>query len=314
MKMKKGKRIKSKNPTIGVLGLSAAESVWSPDVYQKGKKELEDRGVKIVDGSTIHSSYFYLAEQPQNIAKSLHEMFVREDIDAIMCAGGGTCMNKVLPYIDFGLLQSHMKPFVGISNIVVLMTAMLQNKMASFHGPFVMWNYGVDGVPTKYTHDNLVNALRGYTGVLKPLTTWHSYRDGEAEGVLIGGNISSLETIIGTKYCPIDLFDGKILILEDIAESFDRLDSILTHMALMGVFDRIKGIVIGKLSECVPPENVDMTMTDFLGMIFKKYEFPIIYECDFGHIPNNLCLPIGCKVKMIAKASPEIELLESGVD
>ncbi len=61
-----------------------------------------------------------------------------------MCAGSGTCMNKVLPYVDFSLLKDNWKPFIGISNIVVLMAALLQNGMASFHGPFCMWNYGVD--------------------------------------------------------------------------------------------------------------------------------------------------------------------------
>jgi len=312
--MKRGKKVTGNNLTFGIVGLSAAESVWFPDVYQKGKKALEDRGIKVVEGSTIHSSYHYLAEKPENIAKSLHEMFLRPDVDAVMCAGGGICMNKALPHVDFDLLKENWKPFIGISNVVVLMSALLQNGMASFHGPFSMWNYGVDGTPTSFTHENVIKMLSGYKGKLPSMSEWHSFRDGNAEGVLFGGNITSLGTVVGTKYCPVELFESKILLLEDIAEKYDRLDSIITHMDLMGVFERIKGVVIGKLEECEPPENVDMTVTDFLEMIFSKYNFPVIYDCDFGHIADNLCLPVGSRVRMIAKDRPEIEVLEPGVE
>lgn len=312
--MKRGKKITSTNPTFGIVGLSAAESLWSPDVYQKGKKALEDRGIKVIEGSTLHSSYRYLAEKPENIAKSLHEMFLHTDVDAVMCAGGGICMNKVLPYVDFSLLKENWKPFIGISNIVVLMAALLQNGMASFHGPFCMWNYGVDGTPTVFTHENVIKMLGGSVGKLPSISRWQSFCDGVAEGVLMGGNISSLGTVIGTSYCPVSLFDDKILILEDIAEKYDRLDSIITHMDLMGVFKRVKGVVIGKLEECVPPENVNMSVTDLLDMVFGKYEFPVIYDCDFGHVSNNLCLPVGSKVRITAKYNPEIEVLEAGVN
>lgn len=312
--MKKGKKVTSKNPTFGIVGLSAAESLWFPDIYQRGKKALEDRGITVVEGSTLHSSYRYLSEKPQNIAKSMHEMFLRKDVDAVMCAGGGVCMNKVLPHIDFNLLKENWKPFIGISNIVVLMTALLQNGMSSFHGPFSMWSYGIDGTPTNFTHENLIKTLGGAVGKLPSISEWHSFRDGTAEGVMIGGNISSLGTIIGTKYCPVNLFEDKILILEDIDEKYDRLDSILTHMDIMGAFNGVRGVIVGKLEECVSPENVEMQVTDFFDMIFGKYKFPVIYDCDFGHIPNNLCLPIGGRVKMIAGTSPEIEILETSVE
>ena len=311
--MKKGRRIKEHNPTFGILGLSAAESFWFPDIYQNGKKALENRGIRVIEGKTLHSSYRYLAEKPENIAESLHDMFARSDVDAVMCAGGGICMNKVLPYINFDLLRENWKPFIGISNIIVLMTALLQNGMASFHGPFIIWNYGVDGTPTNFTHGNVIKMLTGGMGNLTSISRWHSFRDGDAEGILMGGNITSLSTVVGTKYCPVELFDGKILILEDIAEKYDRLDSIITHMDLLGIFERISGIIIGKLVDCVPPENVEMTVTDFLDMIFGRYKFPIIYDCDFGHVSDNLCLPIGSRVKMIAGPISAIEILEPGV-
>jgi len=122
-------------------------------------------------------------------------------------------------------------------------------------------------------------------------------------------------TVAGTKYCPPNLFDGKILILEDIEKTYDRLDATLTHMKLLGAFENLRGVIIGKLTDCKPPEKVQMSIEDFLGEVFDDYNFPIIYDCDFGHVPDNLCLPIGCKLKMVAdKKQPELILLEPGVE
>lgn len=310
----KGKRIKSDCPTLGIVGLSAPDAVWFPDFYRKGIDELQQRGVKIVEGRTIHTAYFYLAERPEVVADGLHEMFLSEEVEAIMCAGGGIYMNKVLPFIDFELLYNNPKPFIGISNIVVLMVAMLQHNIVSFHGPFSIWSYGLKGTPTNFTHRNWLNILKGYQGRLPSVSQWKVFRQGEAQGALIGGNITSLGTVVGTPFCPPELFNEKLLILEEIEEDFGRLDSILTHMDLLGVFERINGVIIGKLQECSAPEKVDMVVEDFIDLIFGQYDFPVIYDCDFGHIPDNLCLPLGCRAKMVAqKEDPEIILLESGV-
>ncbi len=311
--MKKGKKIIKENPRFGMVSLSAPDAVWNPDVYQKGKRALEERGIEIVENETVHTKYFYLANEPQVIADNLHKMFMRKDLDAIMCAGGGINMNKILPFIDFGLLRKNPKPFIGISNIVVLMVAMLKRNIVSFHGPSI-WNYGLPNTPTEYTHNNLIQALGGYIGKLPAVTDWKVFNSGEAEGELMGGNIASLATVVGSRYCPVELFRDKILILEDIGEDFGELDSMLTLMDLLGVFQKIKGVIIGKLKDCSAPQNVEMDVRDFIKLVFSKYDFPIIYDCDFGHVPDNLCLPFGCRARMIAKEKPELILLEAGVE
>ncbi len=312
--MKKGKKISNRFPVVGLVGVSAPDAVWYPDFYEKGKSELEKRGIQIVEGATLHTSHFYMAEKPELIAKALQEMFLKENVDVIMCAGGGTCINKVLPYIDFSLIRDNYKPFIGISNIVPLMMAMLKEGIVSFHGPFSIWSYGLPDTPTEFTHNNWLDIMSGYTGKLPSATKWKTYRNGEAEGILVGGNIWSIGTVAGTAYCPPSFFDGKILILEDIGKTFDRLDATLTHMKLLGMFNRLKGVVIGKLQGCTPPENINMSAEDLIAMVFGEYDFPVLYECDFGHIPDNLCLPFGCKVKIEANdEKPEIILLEPGV-
>jgi muramoyltetrapeptide carboxypeptidase len=314
--MIKGKNINTKTPTIGVVAISAPESKWNPGVYEKGKQALIDRGCKLIEGNTVFTSYLYLAERPEKIAASLKQMFDDDRIDVIMCVGGGNCMNKIVPYIDFDFVKLHYKPFIGISDITAFLLALLSRDIVSFHGPFVLWNYGVDDTPTEYTHDNLLSILNGFSGELPAKSEWQIFQSGTASGKIIGGNISTISNIIGSAYCPVALFDDSLLFIEDIEEGYTGLDSKLTHLKLLGVFDRIKGVVFGKLPDCNPPEEApEIKLTDFMRLVFDGYKFPIIYDCDFGHVEDNLCLPLGCRVTLNANSSnvPKIILAESGV-
>lgn len=312
--MIKGKQITKDKPTFGLVSLSAPEAVLNPDIYSSGKKALEERGIKLIEGNTVNSQYLYLADEPKKIADDLHAMFLNKEVDAIMAVGGGTCMNKVLPYLDMDLISSHPKPLVGISNITALLIALENAGIVAFHGPFLLWSYGLEGTPTDYTHNNLMDIFGGYSGKLPKLTEWKSFQNGQARGKAIGGNIFTISTIIGTKYCPVELFKDSILFLEDIGKDYDRLDASLTHLKLLGVFDKINGVVLGKMRNCNSPEGTDVQFTDFLKSVFAGYDFPIIYDCDFGHIPDNLTIPFGCQVEIDANESPEITLLEKGVE
>lgn len=315
--MIKGEKIGGKTPTIGVVAISAPEAKWNVDVYKMGKEALISRGCNIIESDTIFTNYLYLAEKPEKIAHSMKSMFANEQIDMIMCVGGGNCMNKMLPYIDFDFIKRHYKPFIGISDITTLLLAMLNEGIVSFHGPFVLWNYGVEGTPTDYTHDNLMDILNGYVGEFPAASEWKIYQPGNASGKIIGGNISTISNIVGTLYCPVDIFNDSILFIEDIGETFATLDSKLTHLRLLGIFDRIRGVVFGKMPECEPPEeDTSINITDFFNLVFEGYQFPIIYNCDFGHVDNNLCLPFGCDVTIKAtdNLAPKIILNERGVN
>ncbi len=312
--MIKGKRI-NPHPTIGIVSLSAPEALWNPDVYKQGKNALLERGCRVIESETLFSNYYYLSNSPDKIAESLHKMFANPEVDMIMCAGGGNCMNKTLPYLDFNFIRQNYKPFVGISDITALLLALQNEDMVPFHGPFVLWNYGVDDTPTAFTHDNLISTLQGDFGQLPCKTEWKVFQSGYAEGKIIGGNISTITNVAGTKYCPVELFEDSILFIEDIAEGYPSLDSKLTHLNLLGIFNRLKGVVFGKMPECQPPEEQpDVSLLDFISLTFNGYDFPIIYDCDFGHVPDNLCLPLGCQIALDAsKDSPIITLKESGV-
>jgi len=312
--MIKARKIQSSVPTFGIVSLSAPDAKFHPELLEVGIDALQKRGIRVVEGNMLHSDYFYLSGKPKLIADSLHEMFVSNEIDVIMCAGGGTVINKVLPYIDFQLISKNPKPLIGTSNITALLIAMMVNGIVSFHSSNVMWSYGLPERPTEFTHKNLMGVINGYVGDLPHASPWQVYRGGCVEGELIGGNLWTIETIIGSQFCPSEIFRKKILFFEEIGETFDKIDAMITHMDSLGIFQSISGVVIGKLEECTPPENVKMDLIDLLDLTFGQYDFPVIYDCDFGHVADNLCLPLG--VKAVLKASKNgstLKLLESGV-
>ncbi|MBU0479387.1 LD-carboxypeptidase, partial [bacterium] len=121
-----------------------------------------------------------------------------------------------------------------------------------------------------------------------------SLRGGKATGTLIGGNMSLIMSTIGTAY-DIDT-DGKILFLEDIGEDIEVIDNYLMHLKLAGKLKRIKGIVFGRMIDCIDNSGKKHTIEDILNDILDDIEVPILYGFPSGHRVKseiNITLPFG---------------------
>lgn len=123
---------------------------------------------------------------------------------------------------------------------------------------------------------------------------WKIFKKGIAQNAIIGGNLSSIITIIGTEYLPIDIFDSKILFLEDVDISIGEFDSFMQCLKLRGVFEKISGLIIGKFVERDNNEKIDELLTNF----FADYYIPIIYNVDLGHTNPKITIPIGAIAKL----------------
>lgn len=106
--MLKGKKIDSKNFTMGVISMSAPEALLSTNEYEKGLQELKRHGIKVIESPSVRKNYLYLSNRPQELATELVEMFENPEVDVIICAGGGSCSNKVLSYLDFERIKKKL--------------------------------------------------------------------------------------------------------------------------------------------------------------------------------------------------------------
>lgn len=117
-------------------------------------------------------------------------------------------------------------------------------------------------------------------------------------GTLVGGNLSCFVTLLGTPYMP--NLKNKILLLEDVCEPPYKIDRMLTQLKLAGVFEKIKGIVLGNFYQCTnetQPQNINDTLKEF----FQNCKLPVLQCVAYGHQPHHMCLPLGTKATLNTK-------------
>lgn len=278
--------------TIGVLSVSAPEPVTGRDFFDRGLQVLKDRGHDVILAEHTRRHVGYRTADEASLAADLHQLFASDDVDAIICAGGGVNANRLLRHLDWETFREHPKPLVGVSNPTVLLNAITHHTgLITFHGPSVIWDLGApDGAPA-VTEESLWTLLEtnddSHEVALPEGVTW--LRPGELSGRLVAGNLTSLQGLLGTPHEPD--WDGAILAWEDIAKPVNRLDMILTHFRDTGVFDRISGMIVGQLVSCEPNDGV--TAEDMLLDLLDDFDIPILTGLPFGHTPQKVTLPIG---------------------
>ena len=284
------------------VGIVAPGSPVPREVFEKGVNVLEQMGFKIKLGEHVFDITGHTAGNPEDRASDINRFFADPDVKAIIAARGGYNCNQVLPCLDYKLIKKNQKIFLGLSDVTAILNAITSKTgIVTFHAPvLLMIGGGKDGKAfSSYTQKNFQKILMGKQRENINLTNasnnWHVLKRGKAIGKLLGGNLPSLTSIIGTSYEP--NWEEAILIWETTGERIELIDQMLTHLKLAGIFDKIVGMIIGKLVDTEPKEDIRLGIR-IMEMILKQckeYRFPIIYGVDFGHVNDNLILPIGAK-------------------
>lgn len=302
-------KVLSKGDTIGIISVS---SPVEKEVVDKTVKYFEDLGYKTKLGKNILASNGYMAGSIEQRVFDLHSMFKDPTVNAIICAWGGTSANQLLQYINYGLISNNPKIFVGLSDPSVLSLAIsTKSKIPTFHGP-TGYNFGATNL-TPYTEKYFFKALSRIEpiGLIEELSKREIIKEGTVEGEIIGGNLTLLQTIIGTPYEPD--WNNKILFWEDLFVELHTIDLILTQFDNAGIFAKIKGMVIGKLVECNEEEyTINESFSELIERLTKRYNFPILYNVDLGHSDDKITIPIGVKCKMVLEDKTiQLEIIES---
>ena len=134
---------------------------------------------------------------------------------------------------------------------------------------------------------------------------------GIAQGKLIGGNLSVLSGIVGSPYLP--NMTGAILFLEDTGENIYRLDRLMTHLKIAGVFNKLAGFIFGQCPGCTPDADYgSLTLEEVVWGHIQPLKIPAYYGAAIGHVENIVTLPIGLEVEIDANARI-IKMLEAAV-
>ena len=261
----------------------------------------------------------YLAGSDEQRLADLNAALADPSLDAIWCLRGGYGMTRILDGVDFDALAARPRPFIGYSDITAFLNAAWRHTgIVTFHGPMAR------APLTQFSQSHHVRVLSvaappGVLGHLPPpagvlVPKQHrivSLRDGRAEGPLVGGNLSLLQCLVGTRHFP-DL-DGAILFLEDVHEELYRVDRMLAHLRMAGALDALAGVVVGQFTE-LERRGADgaMGFDEILETYFLPLGVPVAYGFPIGHVDDQWTLPIGVRARLDAGAG-QLELLESAV-
>jgi len=287
------------------VGIICTARSFSAEEAKPAIELLESWGLKPVLGKTIGINTHQLGGTDQQRAEDLQQMIDNPEIKAIWIARGGYGTVRIIDKIDFSGFIQNPKWIIGFSDITVLHSHIHNLGVATLHAimPF--------SVPkaSEEAKETLRKALFGatYSFQIEP----DSYnRNGNTVGQLVGGNLSIIYSLLGSK-SSIDT-SGKILYLEDLDEYLYHIDRMFYNLKRNGYFNHLNGLIIGGMTDMHDNSipfgfDVKQIITDLV----KEYNFPVCFEFPAGHLSDNRALKLGTKISLeVHKKETIVKYLE----
>jgi muramoyltetrapeptide carboxypeptidase len=261
-----------------------------------------DLGLKV--GSNVRACAGYMAGTAQERLDDLHAMYRDPEVQWVIASRGGRSANQLLGGLDFDLVNRSKKPLIGFSDITILLNALYaRNGQVQIHGPMI--TAGLDKLD-EATYESLLAVLERREQSFDLKGFGEVWKSGKASGILLGGNLMTVECLLGTPYEPdwtgrergSGRKRGSIFFWEEEGEPISRLHRTLVHLKHAGVFDKISGMVIGNVHNITgdsPEESAcAREVNAFLKQFFSSYKFPCIKTEFFGHeVSTQISLPVG---------------------
>jgi len=278
------------------LAIVSPASAAKVELVEAGMERLRGLGYEpaLFPNALAREPLYYAGTVAQRVA-DLHAAFADESIDGIVCTRGGWGSAELLPFLDAELIGANPKVFVGYSDHTSLHIWMRRFAgLVTFHGPMCAADFSrADGADMdswgRAVGAESAWALGAEQGlrVLKP---------GAAEGVFDGGCLSIFVEALGTPYAP-EASEG-ILFLEDIGTKPYQWDRQLLHLKYAGHLERVKGIVLGDMSQCVAAGEQELLERAILHAL-RDFAGPVAIGLRSGHVGvGNVTLPLGVRARL----------------
>jgi len=302
------------------VGLVAPSGVTDDALIQRCVRNLEEFGLRVKPAAHLRAAYGGYAGSVAERAADLHAMFEDREVRAIWAARGGSGAAALLPHLDYALVRRHPKILVGYSDITALHLALLAHaRLVTFHGPVASSRFSdfsstylqavlMDGAAPRELLVSAENDAEARGAGHPPLGAG---RAGHAEGLLLGGNLSTLCALIGTPHMPDAR--GAVLFLEDVSEAPYRVDRMLTQLAQAGISTRAAAVALGIFRKCSPPDDEpSLSLAEVVRSQLGALNVPSAYGLSIGHIPRQVTVPLGVRARFDADTRT-LTLLESAV-
>ena len=259
-------------------------------------KLLESWGLNVVLGETVNASWHQFAGTDELRASDMQRFLDDTNIKAIFAARGGYGTIRIIDRLDFSSFINHPKWIIGFSDITVLHSHIQAlYKTESIHGQMPLTIPEGSTISLETLRKALFNEPLEYN-----YTSGNWNRSGEANGILIGGNLTLMVMMAGS--VSEQDYSGKILFLEDVGEYLYSLDRMMWHLKRSGKLTYLKGLIVGSFTEMKDNDiPFGQTADQIIMEHVKEFNFPVCFNFPAGHITDNRALVFGRQVNMIVE-------------
>jgi muramoyltetrapeptide carboxypeptidase len=275
------------------VGLVAPASYVKAEELTRFLAILDTWRLKAIQGKNLFRRKNSFAGNDDQRASDFQQMLDDPSVKAILCARGGYGTIRIVDKLRFDAFRQDPKWIVGCSDITVFHTLMQKNlNTESLHA--IMPRHISAGKKDLSSLDSLKNALFGNLVEYHLKPDRHN-RAGEASGELVGGNLSVLYSLRGTKL-DIDTA-GKMLFLEDVGEYLYHIDRMIMNLKMSGKLKNLKGLIVGGMSGMkVSVSGFRKTAYDVILEAVEEYSYPLMFGFPAGHMRPNMALILGREV------------------
>jgi len=252
-----------------------------------------------------------LAGTDDQRASDLMWAFRSKHIAGVIANRGGWGCNRIVDKLDYNVIGSNPKVFMGFSDLTGCIHAIYtQTGLVTFHGPMGLSAWA-GTLNTVYMNDVLMKGENNTVFISK--TETKTIVSGKGRGRLVGGNLSVLHALMGSKYFPSISDEPYVLFLEDVGEKSYNIDRMMTTLHLHGTFKNAQALVWGQCTDCTAIGGDFSVQQIILQKWSQLTNTPSFMGAMIGHIHEQFTLPIGGLVEVNADAGT-ITLLQAAVN
>jgi muramoyltetrapeptide carboxypeptidase len=287
-----------------VVRIVAPSGPVPQEELEAGARLLAQRYRVRYDPAAVLRSEGFLAGPDEHRLAQLEAALRDPDTRAVFLARGGYGLLRLLPRIDRARLAADPKPIIGFSDGTALLALAASAGVTSIHGPLVTQ---LPRVPAA-DREALFGLLErpGQSLLLEGLET---LLPGRVQGPLLGGNLEVFSRLLGTPFLPDPT--GAVLFLEDVGERPYRVDRLITHLDLAGIFDAVSAVIIGEFKDCKEPESSRLASPSIEAVLEERLgrlPIPVVRGAKIGHGDRNAPLPYGALVELDSRQETLIAL------
>ena len=272
--------------------LSPSSAVADPSQFEVAIARLQDFGFDVSLDPEAKGSFSRFAAIDTARAAAFSRAAL-SDAQVVLASRGGYGISRILHLIDWDLLAKHPKRYVGYSDFTAFNLALLaKTGLVSYTGPAAIPDFGGQAVD-ELTAELFVETMRDELEILCFEAAGSDAVD--VRGVLWGGNLAMICSLIGTPYFP-EIEEG-ILFIEDVSEHPYRIERMLCQLWQAGILAKQKAIILGQFSDYqLAAHDNGYDMDTVIQWLREVVGVPLVMGLPYGHGEVRVTLPIGQEV------------------